>query len=116
MDYERLSPADARSQERWRGTAFARVQSGPNVGRIVTVLEFSESGCRLRDSAFPCEVGDSFHILFENVEPMVVDVRWKQGAFIGLSFRVRLAKPVIEALRRETEKPLAERMKRLMER
>lgn len=116
MAYERLSAHDVRSQERWRGMAFGRIQSGPFVGRVISIVEVSETGCRIRDHAITCEPGDVFHMMLEDVGPLVVDVRWKNGAFVGVSFRAPLRPIVFDHLRKEIDKPLRERMARLMDR
>ncbi|WP_144097771.1 hypothetical protein [Croceicoccus sediminis] len=116
MAYERLSAHDVRAGERWRGMAFGRIQSGPFAGRVISVVEFSETGCRIRDHEMTCEPGDVFHLMLEDVGPMVADVRWKNGAFFGVSFRVPLRTVVLNHLRDETSKPLQDRMARLMDR
>lgn len=94
--------------------AFARIQSGPYAGRCVSVVEFSETGCRIRDHAMLCEPGDVFHMTLEDVGPMVADVRWNNGAFFGISFRVALSQHVLSHLRFTIEQPLQERLARLM--
>ena len=116
MTYRPLSRLDARTQERWRGNAFGRIQSGPYVGRLVTVVEFSETGCRIRDHDMACEPGDVFHMTLEDVGPMISDVRWKNGAFIGISFRHTLTDMVLKHLHALMKEPLQARMARLMSR
>ncbi len=94
--------------------AFARIQSGPYVGRCVSVVEFSDTGCRIRDHAMTCEEGDVFHIMLEDVGPIVADVRWQNGAFIGISYRKPLSPQVMAQLHATLEQPLQQRMARLM--
>lgn len=94
--------------------AFARIQSGPCVGRCVSVVEFSETGCRIRDHTMPCDVGDVFHMMLEDVGPMVVDVVWKSGAFFGISFRHTLTAAVLAQLQATLEQPLTDRLARMM--
>ncbi|MDR7101953.1 hypothetical protein [Croceicoccus sp. BE223] len=116
MTYRPLSPLDARTRERWRGTAFGRIQSGPYAGRIISIVEFSETGCRLRDHDMACEAGDVFHMTLEDIGPMVADVRWKNGAFIGISFRQKLTETVLRHLRELMDEPLQIRLARMMSR
>ena len=116
MSYKPLSPLDGRTQERWRGTAFGRIQSGPYAGRIISIVEFSETGCRIRDHSMASEKGDVFYMTLEDVGPMVADVRWKNGAFIGISFRQKLTETVLRHLRDMIDEPLQVRMARLMAR
>lgn len=94
--------------------AFGRIQSGPYVGRCISIVEFSETGCRIRDLEMAVEAGDVFHMMLEDIGPLVADVRWKKGAFIGISFRVKLTNVVLAHLHSLMEEPLADRMARLM--
>lgn len=94
--------------------AFARIQSGPSVGRCVAVVEFSETGCRMRDHTMPREVGDVFHMMLEDVGPMVADVVWKNGAFFGINFRQPLTATVLAQLQATLEQPLTDRLARMM--
>ncbi|MBB3989104.1 hypothetical protein [Croceicoccus naphthovorans] len=114
MAYKRLSPLDGRSQERWRGMAFGQIQSGPYVGRVVSVVEFSETGCRIRDHGMKCEVGAVFHMTLEDVGPMIIGVRWCNGAFIGIEFRHPLSRIVLDHLHQTIAQPLQQRMTQMM--
>lgn len=114
MSQRPSSPLDVRHEERWRTVAFARLQSGPNVGRCVAVVEFSETGCRMRDHSMPCEVGDTFHLMLEDVGPLIGDVVWKSGAFFGVSFRRALTAPLLAQLQATLAQPLAERLARMI--
>ncbi|RVQ67127.1 hypothetical protein EKN06_09420 [Croceicoccus ponticola] len=116
MTYKPLSELDTRTRHRWRGMAFARIQSGAYVGRCVSVVEFSETGCRVRDHTMACEEGDMFHLVLEDVGPMVADVRWTYGAFIGASFRQPLTALVMEHLHTRLDQPLQMRMAQMMNR
>lgn len=114
MAYRRLSPLDVRSADRWRGVAFGRIQSGEHVGRWVSVVEFSGAGCRIRDSSINLKTGDTFHMLLEDVGPMVADVRWRKGAFFGVRFRHGLTAVPLNHLRKLVEQPLQQRMAALI--
>ena len=93
--------------------AFARIESGPHAGRFVPVVEFSRQGCRLRDSGIGCAPGDTLEFMLEDIGPLVADVRWCKGAFVGVTFRMALAGTVIEHLQRSVARPLPERMAKL---
>jgi len=114
MTYKPLSPSDIRRWERYRSSAFAKILSGPFHGRYVTVVEYSDTGCRIRDHAMMCETGDVFHLMIEDVGPIVADVRWRKGSFIGTSFREKLPEHRISHLHEVLRQPLAERMERLI--
>ncbi|HEX2793150.1 MAG TPA: hypothetical protein VHN58_01850 [Croceicoccus sp.] len=98
------------------GTDFDRIQSGPYAGRIISIVAFSETGCRMRDHGMASEAGDVLLKTPEDVSPMVADMRWKNGAFVGISFRQKLTRTVLRHLRDMIDEPLQVRMARLMSR
>lgn len=113
MAYKPRSSTDTGTEGQWGETAFARIVSGPHAGRCVSVVSFTETGCRVRDAEVKWQVGDSCHIVLEDTGPMVVHVRSREGAMTGFSFRHALTWVVIDHLREVMKQPLQQRMARL---
>ena len=114
MRSQHQSQYELRRGSRARSMAFARLMSGPFAGRCISIVELSRTGCRIRDHEIPSDVGDVLHLMIEDLGPIVADIRWHRGSFVGLEYRQPMSEQAFNQLQARLEEPIAERIARLM--
>ncbi|WP_144095715.1 PilZ domain-containing protein [Croceicoccus sediminis] len=63
-----------------------------------SVIDISETGCRLRSGVEPLSPGKGLSIAIGNLAPVSAWVRWQYGSFCGLSFTRPLHSALLEHL------------------
>ena len=90
MAAEALSALDRRNRDRMAVDVLVscRVPAVPVAARLV---DLSKSGCKLRFSKYPPEVGSSVTVALEAGPPVVGEVVWQTIAEAGVRFRRTLS-------------------------
>lgn len=63
-----------------------------------SVIDISEFGCCLRKGVEPLEPGAGLSIAIANMGPVSARVRWRYGAFCGISFTRKLETTLVDHL------------------